>query len=178
MSINLQHLTGPAARAVLDEEHVDLYLQTRAEPPYLSGPLYSRERFTERTGQQLKRDGFSLVSARSEAELVGFAFGLALEKGWWWGGESTPAPAEVADLPKFAIIELNVRQSFRGRGIGRHLLDELLAKQDAPCATLLANPKALAHAMYQRWGWQVVGTVRPAPDAMTSDALILDLSKR
>ncbi|MER6171387.1 GNAT family N-acetyltransferase [Streptosporangium sp. NPDC001681] len=178
MSIDFQCLIGPAARAILDEEHVDLYLQIHAEPPYLSGPLYSRERFTERTGRQLERDGFSLVSARSGAELVGFAFGLGFEAGRWWGGEAAPAPAEAADLPKFAVIELNVRKDYRGRGIGKRLLEELLASQGARYATLLANPEAPAHAMYRRWGWQVVGTVRPAPDAMASDALILDLSKQ
>ncbi|WP_329423580.1 GNAT family N-acetyltransferase [Streptosporangium sp. NBC_01495] len=84
----------------------------------------------------------------------------------------------MADSPRFAVIELDVRKDYRRRGIGRQLLETLLAQQDvASYATLLADPDAPAHAMYRRWGWQVVGPVRAAPDSRTSDALVLDLSK-
>lgn len=76
------------------------------------------------------------------------------------------------------MIELDVREDYRRRGIGRQLLETLLAQQDAPYATLLADPDAPAHAMYQRWGWRLVGAVRAAPDARASDALVLDLSKK
>ncbi|WP_440098601.1 GNAT family N-acetyltransferase [Streptosporangium sp. H16] len=175
--IEYQYLTGENAAEALSDEYVQLYLENYAEPPYLSGPLYSRERFLERTGRQVKSDSFALVSARDGSELVGFSFGLAFGADRWWGGDAAPAPAELTDSPKFAVIELDVRNDYRRRGIGRQLLETLLAQQNAPYATLLANPDAPAHAMYQRWGWRLVGVVRSAPDARASDALVLDLSK-
>ncbi|MER5649682.1 GNAT family N-acetyltransferase [Streptosporangium sp. NPDC002524] len=173
--IEYQYLTGKDAAVVLAEEYVSLYRENYAEPPYLSGPLYSRERFLERTGQQVTSDSFTLVSARSGAKLVGFSFGFAFAAGRWWGGEATVPAPEVVAAPKFAVIELDVHQDYRRRGIGRQLLETLLAQQPAPYATLLADPDAPAHAMYQRWGWQLVGPVRPAPDARASDAMVIAL---
>ncbi|WP_329423582.1 hypothetical protein OG339_24270 [Streptosporangium sp. NBC_01495] len=61
--IEYRCLTGEAADEVLGDEYVRLYLANYAEPPYLSGPLYSRERFLQRTGKQVKNDSFVLVSA-------------------------------------------------------------------------------------------------------------------
>ncbi|WP_440069601.1 GNAT family N-acetyltransferase [Streptosporangium sp. OZ121] len=176
--IEYRPLTGEAAYEVLNEEYIGLYLENYAERPYLAGPLYSRERFLQRTGQQVQNDTFVLVSARDRRELVGFSFGFVFGADRWWGGESVPAPAELAGSPRFAVIELDVREDYRRRGIGRRLLETLLAQQDAPYATLLADPEAPAHAMYQRWGWRVVGPVRAAPDSRTSDALVLDFGQR
>jgi GNAT superfamily N-acetyltransferase len=172
MEIAFRTLAGESA--VLSDPYVELYLATRAEPPYNSGSLYRRERYLERTARQAERPGFTAVCAEDGPTMVGFGFGLPLEG--WWGGQATACPPEVAEAEKlFAVIELNVCKDYRGRGIGGRLLEELLAGQDAPYATLLANPAAPAHAMYLRRGWRVVGTVRAAPDAMVSDALVLDL---
>jgi len=176
--IEYRCLTGEEANEVLNEEYIRLYLENYAEKPYLSGPLYSRERFLQRTGQQVRNDSFILVSARHGRELAGFAFGFAFGTDRWWGGEAVPAPAELTGSPRFAVIELNVRETYRRRGIGRQLLKTLLTQQDAPYATLLADPEAPAHAMYQRWGWKVVGSVRAAPDSRTYDALVLDLGQQ
>ncbi|WP_329091542.1 MULTISPECIES: GNAT family N-acetyltransferase [unclassified Streptosporangium] len=168
-------LVGDAVATVLSDPYVDLYLATRAEPPYNSGPLYRRERYLERTARQVERDGFAAVCAEDGPTMVGFAFGLPLEG--WWGGRATACPPEVAEAGRlFAVIELNVREDYRGRGVGGRLLEELLADQDALYATLLANPAAPAHGMYLRRGWRVVGTVQAAPDSMVSDALVLDLA--
>ncbi|MBB4917538.1 GNAT family N-acetyltransferase [Streptosporangium saharense] len=174
MGLEFRRVTGEAAAQVLDERHVELYLATRAEPPYLSGPLYQPDRYLERTGRQVKRPGFTAVSAEDGPILVGFAFGVPLAS--WWGGHATPAPPEVTEASSlFAVIELNVCQDHRNQGIGRKLLDELLTGQEAPYATVLANPAAPAHDMYLRWGWRKVGTVQATPDAMVSDALIRKL---
>ncbi|MEU4832327.1 GNAT family N-acetyltransferase [Streptosporangium sp. NPDC023615] len=176
--IEYRCLTGEAAAEVLNEEYVGLYQENYSEPPYLSGPLYSTDRYAERTGRQVKSPGFVLVSARSGPTLVGFSFGLTFEADRWWGGETTPPPAEIANSRKFAVIELNVRRGYRRVGIGRRLLETLLAQQDAPYATLLSDPQAPAYDMYRRWGWKVIGPVRPAPDARPYDALVLELGCR
>jgi GNAT superfamily N-acetyltransferase len=173
--IAFRKLTGQCAEVVLGDEYVDVYLAIRAEPPYNSAPLYTRDRFLERTRTQLKADGFELVAAEGDGKLIGFAFGFTMGHRRWWGGEATRPPEGVLQTAKLAVVELNLRQEHRGRGIGKRLLGELLQGRREPYATLLSRPEAPAHAMYERWGWQVVGTVRPAPDAAVSDAMVLSL---
>ncbi|GGL03671.1 hypothetical protein Sme01_65070 [Sphaerisporangium melleum] len=178
MTITVDHLRGEAAREVLGEEYVLLYLATRAEPPYNSGPLYDRDRYLERTTRQAEATGFEAVSARDEdGRLIGFAFGLPMAAGRWWGGETTPAPDDVLDAEKFLVIELNVAAGERGKGYGRRLLEELLGGRGEAWATLLSTPRAPARAMYAHLGWDAVGTCRPAPDAEAADVLLLKLDR-
>ncbi|WP_327047326.1 GNAT family N-acetyltransferase [Microbispora sp. NBC_01189] len=174
MGITFRHLTGTTAADAFDDEYADVYMEIRAEPPYNSGPLYRRDRFLERTHTQAQNPGFTLVAAEDGDTLAGFAFGLPFPAGRWWGGETTLGPAEVVAADKFAVIELNLREPYRGRGIGRRLLDELMSGRQESYAVLLSLPTAPAHAMYERWGWRVVGTCRPAPDAMVADVMVLD----
>lgn len=174
MGIMFRHLTGEAATAALNDELAEVYMAIRAEPPYNSAPLYDKDRFLERTRQQITVPGFHLVTVRDGEVLAGFAFGLPFTAGRWWGGETTPGPAEVVATDKYAVIELNLLKQYRGRGIGRELLAELLAARPEPYAMLLSRPEAVAHAIYEHWGWQVVGTCRPAPDAAVADVMVLD----
>jgi GNAT superfamily N-acetyltransferase len=171
-----RHFTGADAKAeVLRDEYTDVYLAIRTEPPYNSGPLYERSRFLERTTRQAENPGFDLVAARDGDVLAGFAFGLPFDGGRWWGGDATPGPDEVVAEPKFAVIELNLIQEYRGKGYGKRLLGELLAARFEPYAILLSHPEAMAHTIYEHWGWRVVGTVRPIPEAEINDALVLPL---
>ncbi|MEV1245219.1 GNAT family N-acetyltransferase [Nonomuraea sp. NPDC050022] len=178
MGFAFRHMVGEKAEAVLGEPYVSIYLAIRAEPPYNSGPNYSPERFRERTGKQVKLPGFELVAAELDGEPVGFAFGFTMAAGRWWGGEATPPPQGALDAPKLAVVELDLLPEHRGLGVGKQLLVELLDTRDESCATLLSRPDTPAHAMYQRWGWQIVGTVRSAPDAVVTDAMVIDLSRR
>lgn len=177
--VELVRYRGPeAARALSEEseEYAEAYTEIYAEPPYDSGPLYSRERFLERTGRQVHRPGFELLAAvdAGSRALAGFCFGFRFEAGTWWGGEASAPPAEVVDADKVAVIELILRKAYRGRGCGKALLEAFLAGREEPWATLLAHPAAPAHAKYERWGWRKVGTVRPAPDAVVADVMVLD----
>ncbi|PRX66087.1 acetyltransferase (GNAT) family protein [Nonomuraea fuscirosea] len=176
MGFVFRHMTGEKAKAVLDEPYVSIYLAIRAEPPYNGGPLYDRDRFLERTGKQTELPGFELVAAEWDGVLAGFAFGFTMAAGMWWGGETTPPPQEVVDAPKLAVVELDLLPEHRGQGVGRRLLSELLDDREEPLATLLSRPDTPAHAMYQRWGWRLVGAVRPAPDAVVADAMVTSLA--
>ena len=176
MNVVFRHHTGEqATTAALDKAYGDAYEEIYSEPPYSSGPLFSRERFVERTVAQVERPGFTLVSAHDDLSLAGFAFGFTMAAGNWWGGQSTTPPRTLIDSPKLAIIELILRQKYRGQGTGRQLLRELLSHRAEPHATLLSHPDAPAHELYRRWGWQIVGTCRPAPDAPLMDAMALEL---
>lgn len=175
MDIELKRRTGAEAAATA-EELTDLYVAVYAEPPYGGGSIYARDAFIERTTRQASQDGFALITAHAGGQLVGFSFGLPFEAGSWWAGIVEPdPPAEIVEPPKFAVIELVVAPSHRGRGLSTRLLHELLAGRPEPYAMLLAHPDAQARAIYERWGWQQVGTNRPREDAPAADVLVLEL---
>ncbi|WP_428963051.1 GNAT family N-acetyltransferase [Micromonospora fluostatini] len=154
----------------------DLYEMVYAEPPYDGGPLFTRQRFLQRTNRQVQSPGFSLITADADRVLVGFAFGLPFREGSWWAGTSTPQPpAELVASAKFAVIELVVHPARRGRGLGRALLAALLDRRPEHYAILLAEPTAPARQIYGRWGWQQVADVQPAPDAPRLHALMRPL---
>jgi GNAT superfamily N-acetyltransferase len=166
---------GTAALGILDEL-ADVYDEVYAEPPYNSGPLFSRSRFLDRTLTQAARQGFKLTVARlGDGELAGFSFGLPFGGGTWWAGNVTPPPQQIRAGTKFAVIELILRIPWRGRGLGRGLMEKLLEDRSEDYAILTSVPEASAHAMYERWGWYKVGTVQPAADAPTMDAMVCAL---
>ncbi|WP_051468749.1 GNAT family N-acetyltransferase [Actinomadura oligospora] len=169
---------GSATLAMLDEI-ATVYVPAYADPPYKPHPMFSLEGFTERTTSQAKRDGFSLIAARSpDGDLAGFSFGLPFEAGRWWRDASgSMPPAEVVQAPKFAVIELVVASPHRGRGLAHRLINTLLEDRPEPYATLLANTDAPARRMYERWGWNKVADVQSYPGADKDDALILRLRK-
>ncbi|WP_431886758.1 GNAT family N-acetyltransferase [Micromonospora wenchangensis] len=157
-------------------EMSDLYETVYAEPPYNGGPLFTRDRFQQRTDRQKQTPGFTLVTAHTGRVLVGFAFGLPFGEDKWWGGTSTPhPPAEVVAGTKFAVIELVVHPDWRGQGLGRTLLDNLLDQRPERYAILLAEPTAPARQIYHRWGWQQLGDVQPTTDAPHLNALVRPL---
>lgn len=173
--IEIRRHDGNAVDRLLGEI-ADLYEQVYAEPPYHGGPLFSRERFLERTNRQRRADGFELVTVRAGSALVGFSFGFTFAPGRWWRGQTLPEPPpEIVNASKFAVIELVVDQGWRGGGLGRELLTRLLADRPETYAMLLAEPTAPARQIYQRWGWRHVADVRPSTDAPRMHALVLPL---
>jgi GNAT superfamily N-acetyltransferase len=133
-----------------------------------------REKFVERTSHQLRNPEFSLVTAHQDGELAGFAFGLPIEAGQWFAEDTAP-PEEILTARKFAVIELDVRRAWRRRGIGRALMNELLAgrsEQYAMLGTLVDSP---ARPMYERWGWRQAATSLPGDEFPPMDTLVLPL---
>lgn len=166
--------TGRQFLDVLDEV-TDLYLDVRSGLDTNSS-IHTRTSFVDRTTRQAGQEGFSGVLARVGGTLVGFAFGLPLPPGQWWTGKADPPPPEILDAPKFAVIELDVAEPWRGRGIGRTLHDTLLDGRPEPYAILTTTPGHPARTMYARWGWVRVGTAQHAPDAPVMDQLVLRLN--
>ncbi|MEV6033549.1 GNAT family N-acetyltransferase [Nonomuraea sp. NPDC052116] len=176
MSISLRLQKGQAASAaVLSEPYAQLYEEVHADPSYEANPLFSRDAYLERATSQSQQTGFTVVSAEDGPSLAGFCYGFTFEGGRWWRGATTQAPDEILKEPKLAIIELMVRDSYRGSGTGKRLITELLRDREEPYATLTARPVAPAHAMYMRWGWRIVGRSQPASDAPAMDILLLHL---
>lgn len=137
-----------------------VYAEVFSLPPYNEGPEMADE-FLGRLAEESKRPGFGLVAAYDGGRLLGFAYGYTMPAGKWWHGTDCPAPDKVKTADKFAVIEWAVLPDQRGAGIGRRLLDELLADRRVRYATLAVNPAADARAIYERWGWRQVASTRP-----------------
>jgi GNAT superfamily N-acetyltransferase len=156
--------TGRETRAML-QTLAALYDEIHAEMPEEQGGIFSHDRFIGRTSGQTQTPGFELITATSGDLLIGFAFGLPFPAGRWWS-DCTPAPEDVLNESKFAVIELNVRTSHRRQGIARKLLDMLLGDRAEQFATLASTPGGVANAMYKRWGWYQVGTFTDDMEAL------------
>jgi GNAT superfamily N-acetyltransferase len=140
----------------------------------------SEERYRKQLSSHMTAPGFELVAAYLDGEMVGYAYGFPLpENARWWQGLLTPLPAEMtAETGErtFALCELMVLPQHQGRSFGHALHDELLAHRSEQRATLLADPQNAAHDHYLRWGWQVIGQLRPSWEGSPAfDALILPL---
>ncbi len=111
------------------------------------------------------------VAPEASGELVGFAYGVALKPDTqWWSGTTEPLPDELTaewNGRTFAIIDLAVRADHRKRGIGRALLDALLASRQERRATLTVQPVATdTKEFYAYLGWQWVGTTKAPAGAV------------
>lgn len=166
---------GTAGATELLEQLGDVYADARSEPPYDAGPLWRRDAFLARTGRQVNDLGFVLVSAYAGDVMVGFAFGRPLGPAAWFEGDTTP-PDDILAATKFAVTELNVRKAWRNRGIGRRLLDELLAGRPETYAILSTMPNSPAWPLYLRWGWRVVAHTLADIDFPYMDTFVLPLN--
>jgi ribosomal protein S18 acetylase RimI-like enzyme len=178
-TIRYQRLSGDEAGALLDELS-PVFAEVYSEPPYLMGDeelALFRDRFQTQRNQQ----GFSLVTARAGAGLIGFVFGVTLlPTTTWWSRLLSPLPPDLtAEWPgrTFAMIELVVLAPWRRRGIARTMHDILLSDRTEERATLTARPEAAAaQAAYASWGWQKVGhKTNPLPGNPLYDILVKPL---
>jgi GNAT superfamily N-acetyltransferase len=119
-----------------------------------------------------------LILGRVGREIAGFSYGFIFPRDLWWSGTRDEPPDAIAKGTKYAVIELVVGKAYQGRGYSRIMMDALLQNRSEDYAILLAKPGAQAHAMYQRWGWQIVGQVQSYPHWPVDDAMILSLVNR
>jgi ribosomal protein S18 acetylase RimI-like enzyme len=107
----------------------------------------------------LDRPGLRAVAANAEdGRLVGIAYGYLGEPGQWWHDQvSSALPPDVARTwlsGAFEVCELHVRPALQGQGVGRALLDRLLAGPPAHAAVLTTPDKETrARAFYRDAGW-------------------------
>ena len=151
-----------------------IYAEAYRDPPYNEGEQETAA-FLKHLPKQHEHPGFAFVVAEApDGQLTGFAFGFTFEPGVWWK-PATDEPDILRGRPKFAVMELAVRHAWRGRGVARSLMTELLSDRTEPYATLSANPRAVARAIYRSWGWRPAGTVNP-PEVGPMDILIKTLN--
>lgn len=152
-SMDIEHLDSEAVRHRLGEFEV---VYAEAFPRYDLGDYRARMR------RLLARPGFEAVTVRHEGALTGFVYGapLSAEPSWWDGLDPAPTPGFTTETGRrtFAVIDLAVRPSHRGRGLAHRLLDELLTGRQEERATLATAPnEPEVQAMYRRWGWRHAG---------------------
>jgi GNAT superfamily N-acetyltransferase len=166
-----------AAVPALRDELLDVYTDSHAD--LLDHPFFTVDRFWERVEMYVLGPGFDLVTGQLDGRLIGYTFGntLPADTRWWsqLQGTTDPDVTRETGARTFAFREFMVRKEHQGRGIGRRLHDELLAGRPEERATLLVRVDNPARDLYLRWGWSVVGTIQPFPDAPAMEAMVRPL---
>jgi GNAT superfamily N-acetyltransferase len=158
-------------------ELTSLYVQVYSEPPYHESEDDADD-FMSRLLDLSTTAGFAFIAAEvptGHDRIIGFAYGIAFAPDRWWrsAGEE---PELTKGAAKFAVMEFVVRPTWRGKGVGRELMHELLSARTEPFATLFANPAAPARAIYGSWGWQQVAVAQP-PRMPPMDVLVRPLGE-
>ena len=108
----------------------------------------------------LDRDGLRAAAALTEeGEVVGVAYGYIGAPGQWWHDRVRAAlPPELADAwlaDAFEVCELHVRTAAQRQGLGKALLELLLAGLPARTAVLTTpDRETRARSFYRAAGWQ------------------------
>lgn len=160
MSDMRYELVDAAGATAYVEALLDLYREVYSEPPYLEGPEHVAS-FGRHLNRELSLPGFALAGAMDGDRLIGVAYGFTLPAGEWMEPSVEEPPAHIYDVPKLNVAEWMVRARYRGTGIGRRLLDMLLADRSESWAVLASNPAAPARHIYERHGWKPAGRIKP-----------------
>jgi len=106
----------------------------------------------------LGRRGLRAVAAVDGDRLVGVAYGYLGAPGQWWHDQVLAAMdtqlARTWLAEAFEVCELHVRPALQGTGLGRGLLQQLLAGTDASTAVLTTpDLETRARRFYRAGGW-------------------------
>jgi ribosomal protein S18 acetylase RimI-like enzyme len=162
------------------DELLAVYQEVYAER--LSNPFFYPDRFWQRLEGYASREGFRLVTARLDGELIGFTLGepLSANTGWWRGfkGDIDPELLHETGTRTFGINELQVRPAWRRRGYAKALSNALLEGRPEERATLLVRAENVpAYTAYQSWGFRTIGQVQPFDDSPLYEAMMRELDR-
>ncbi|MFI6112736.1 GNAT family N-acetyltransferase [Kitasatospora sp. NPDC051164] len=171
----------PAASKAIADDLVDVYSEVYDAEPYRGDPFFSTNTYADRIHAAFDMPGFEVVTAHlaDTGQLVGYVHGvtLAADKPWWVSlGDQRPGEAQAAAEAEqvFWLRELMVLPAFGNRGIGRSLHDAMVAGRSEPWTTLTCiTDNEPARSAYPRWGYQVTGQIKHAPESPLYDAMIL-----
>lgn len=158
-----------------------LYENDFVEPPLKGLDFYSAARFRDRFSEQYAgAPNFRVVLADGTDGLTGYGFGCSLPEGSpWWSGMDEPLPEEFTRETgnrTFALLELLVARDSRTHGIAGELHRRLLEGRTEERVSLLCSPPQMpAYAIWQHWGYEKVGQLRPAEDANLLHAFVRPL---
>lgn len=117
------------------------------------------------------REDYRLVTAESDGELVGFAWGYTGRPGQFWSDFVRRTLGRAVDPwvgGHFEFVELAVRPGSQGRGIGGLIHDTMLEGLPHERALLgtADDADAPAYRLYRSRGWQVIGSQAPGDVVM------------
>ncbi|CCK32228.1 hypothetical protein BN159_7849 [Streptomyces davaonensis JCM 4913] len=179
VTIGVELVEGSAA-ARFEEAFRLLYAEAFAGPPYrvtAADVTAAFRHFPALTA----RTGFRAALARTEdGEPAGMAYGalFAPDTGWWDRlTEPVPDGMRREDGHRsFGLMEIAVREAWRGQGVARRLHETLLDDIGAERVLLNVHPRSeAASAAYRAWGYRKIGQARPYEGADPHDAMLLDL---
>jgi ribosomal protein S18 acetylase RimI-like enzyme len=160
----LGRLDGPATAAI-SEQLVDVYRAAMCAPPFHETEVEAGF-FADELAGELEEPGFRCWVASEDDRVVGFAYGYETpqvpSEGWY--GLLRDAVGEGPDGAgrwlegQFAVVWIAVRPDRRGRGLGRTLLERLLAGAGTDRAWLITHDlDTPAQALYRSLGFQQLG---------------------
>ncbi|MCX4736975.1 GNAT family N-acetyltransferase [Streptomyces sp. NBC_01363] len=178
--IELRHYTTHHRTTQLRTLLLDVYAEVYAKEAQ-TDPFCAVDRFAEGLHSWMTHPDWTCIVGYDHGQPVGYAYGAPLyPASRWWGGLLTDVPAGTiteTGTRTYALSELMVRTPWRKTGTARRLHDELLAARPEKRATLLVlkdHPKV--RALYESWGWQTLGDLRPRiPHAPLFHSMLLDL---
>ncbi|MFC5721403.1 GNAT family N-acetyltransferase [Streptomyces gamaensis] len=170
----------PDAARKISPELTDVYAEVYSVPPYTGDPFFSVAAFTDRLTAAFGMNGFEVVTAHlADGTLAGYVHGVTLspDRAWWVSlAGQLPADAKKAAeaAQVFWLRELMVLPKLTNQGIGRALHDQMVTGRTEPWTTLtcIADNEP-ARSAYPRWGYEVVGRIKHAPESPVYDAMLL-----
>jgi ribosomal protein S18 acetylase RimI-like enzyme len=157
----LTRLDGPATAAIADQL-VAVYRAAMAAPPFFETEVETGW-FAQELADEVTEPGFRCWTTRDGDRLVGFAYGLPtpeIPADGWYGLVRDAVGEGVGEWleGQFAVVWIAVHPEWRGRGLGRRLLERLLAGADSERAWLITHDlDTPARALYRSLGFQELG---------------------
>ena len=157
----LARLDGPET-AALGDQLVTVYRAAMSAAPFHETEVETGW-FAEELAGEVGEPGFGCWVARDGDRVAGFAYGLPTPEvpaeGWY--GLLRDAVGEAAGEwleGQFAVVWIAVAPQWRGRGLGRQLLERLLAGAGTERAWLVTHDlDTPARALYRSLGFQELG---------------------
>lgn len=166
------------------EEILRIHQEVRHRDFQILTEFQSVERFDERLSNYASRPGWTAVIGHEDGEAVGFAFGVPLGPDTqWWSTMTEPLPDEFIKEDGKRTVALNeivVRRPWRGSGVAWQLHETWLAPRTEERVTLLVNPangNGAVQAVYEAWGYRVVGHQQPFPDSPKYAAMVRPVAR-
>jgi GNAT superfamily N-acetyltransferase len=166
----------------LQAQIVEVYRNAFTPPPYNKSGAEIEE-FARSFPTQWQREAYRFVAALEgeSKQLAGFAYGYASAAGRWWVDFVRTALSEPLASKwlenSFQLVEIAVRLSSQGQGIGGRLHDSLLAGLPHACALLgTMQADTTAYLLYRKRGWAVLAQDLEVPGVARSYQIMgLDL---
>ncbi|WP_155057468.1 GNAT family N-acetyltransferase [Streptomyces blattellae] len=184
MPTHTPHLTlrrhTPEASKDIADDLIAVYAEVYNTPPYAGDPFFAVPTYINRLHAAFGMPGYETVTAHlDDGTLAGYVHGVTLDpERAWWASLGDARPVEVVKAAErgevFWLRELMVLPQHGNQGIGRRLHDEMVTGRTEPWTTLTCIiDNEPARSAYPRWGYEVIGRIKHAPESPEYDAMIL-----